>query len=60
MQCPAGNSGRVETPQEHSEEEAQLRPAESEVPGTQINSPPLKRKIDPNAIKYNFRKVYKC
>jgi hypothetical protein len=30
---------KVETPQEHSEEEAQLRPAESEVPGTDTTIP---------------------
>jgi hypothetical protein len=39
IQCPAGDSGIAETPQEHSEEEAQRHPAESEVPGTEINSP---------------------
>ncbi len=38
-QTPAGSSGKAETPHERSEEEAQRRPAESEVPGTEINSP---------------------
>ncbi|SIC56614.1 Uncharacterised protein [Mycobacteroides abscessus subsp. abscessus] len=40
-QTPAEGSGRAETPHERSEEEAQRRPAESEVPGTEINSPHL-------------------
>ncbi|WP_306009952.1 multidrug transporter [Bacillus sp. MMSF_3328] len=37
-QTPAGNSGRVETPQ-RSARRLRLRPAESEVPGTENTSP---------------------
>jgi len=38
IQCPAGFAGQMETPQERSDEEAQRQPAESEAPGTKINS----------------------
>jgi hypothetical protein len=37
-QCPAGLAGQGETPQARSAEEAHRPPAESEVPGAQINS----------------------
>jgi hypothetical protein len=37
IQCPAGLAGQGETPQTRSGEEAHRPPAESEVPGAQIN-----------------------
>jgi hypothetical protein len=46
---PAGRS-RAETPLERSEEEAQLRPAESEVPGTEIKSPIYIKKRWQNSV----------
>lgn len=46
-ETPAGCAGQRETPQERSDEEAPGPPAESEVPGAQINrqiSKPLSKK----------------
>ena len=37
IECPAGLAGQGETPQALSGEEAHRPPAESEVPGAQIN-----------------------
>jgi hypothetical protein len=41
-------------PRRRDDEEAQRRPAESEVPGTQINSPLQKGKFFRNANKFVF------
>jgi hypothetical protein len=58
---PVGNSGNAETPQTRSGEEAQRRPAESEVPGTEINSSINDKKtIDKTQPSFKFPSVKKA